>query len=444
MHKSRPWKAGPAIPACLITIILALAQTARADEQNPISILYYEPIQLAGMPSTAQQLPTGAEFAPLVFDAYGRRFELQPSESQTLSNSEFIQIRGRLAGLAGSWFSLLRNGEELSGIIADGEDTYLIEPHYRVAELLTETFADNAPPTNVIFRLADMLIPQGLLSCATQDDALPASIQIDGQSAVNKLGAELQAAPNDSTASNLLALHVGVIADRSFTDRHAEQTESEIAAIFNTVQGIMANEIGLEIKIDSVLALTPDVSNPFSDTVVATNLLDELGSWRNRHQSDLGHTHLLTVRNLINDEGDQLAGISYLGVPGRSGACISSTGASLSKEVRGLTALVVTHEIGHNLGAPHDGDPAGACASAPENEFIMSPRVSHRTAMEFSDCSIARFNSFITAASCLDETTQKLPANSGSGGGGGTLGWLSIAGLLTGMILRRRRNARIC
>jgi len=445
MHISLLWKAGVAPLALLITAILALAPTAGADDQNPLSILYYEPIRLVDTPPPdkgSSTLATDGKLAPLIFDAYGRRFELQPDEMRTLHAPDLIQLRGRLAGLADSWFSLLRDGDELSGIIADGIDTYLVEPHHRVADLLIEPSADNAP-ANVIFRLADTLVPQGLMACATQEETLTAGAAIDGQSAFTKLGAELQATTSNASASNYLPLLVGVIADESFVSRHAAETENEIAAIFNTVQGIISNEIGIELEIDDVISVTPDIVNPFSDTVVATDLLDELGGWRNANQAHLGHTHLLTAKSLINDSGKTLAGISYLGVPGRSGICNRRTGASLSRDIRGLAALIVTHEIGHNLGAPHDGDPDGACASTPDMEFIMSPRISRTTAVAFSDCSLTQIDKLIAEASCLYDATQTLPANSEAGGGGGALGWLSIMGLFAGMMLRRKRPTRI-
>ena len=62
-----------------------------------------------------------------------------------------------------------------------------------------------------------------------------------------------------------------------------------------------------------------------------------------------------------------------------------------------LTALIVTHEIGHNLGAPHDGDPNGACASASPNGYIMSASLSNLTPRQFSECSIEQIDQLIAA-----------------------------------------------
>jgi len=446
MQTSLLRKAGVAMPAILITFLLALLSTVRAAEQNNISILYYEPIRLTDTPSSGKNissLTAADETAALFFEAYGRRFELQPDKIRIIAGTKFIQLSGPLAGLPGSWFSLLRDGDELSGIINDGIDTYIVESRRRLTGLLVEAPAGDAPPS-VIFRLADTLVPQGLLACEVRDNGRPAGQSgtgsIDGQSAFAKLTAELQAATNNASATGNPFLLVGVVADDSFVSRHANETENDITVIFNTVQGIYANEVGIDIEVGSVFSITPGVVSPFSATLVAPDLLDELSAWRIANQANFGHTHLLTRKRLVDETGSSLAGISFLGQPGLSGVCNRSTGASLSRDIRGLTALIVAHEIGHNLGAPHDGDPAGACALAPAKGFIMSPSISRSTETKFTDCSITQMNKVIQAASCLTEAAQKLPANAGSGGGGGgALSWFAITGLLFSVLLRPRR-----
>lgn len=434
------------MPALLILSILILTLTAHAEEKSSISILYYEPVQLIETKLSSKKttvLATADNYEPFIFDAFGRHFELQPVESRPLHNPEITQLRGYLVGLPGSWFSLLQDGEEMSGIIADGIDTYLIEPHRRMTGLLVEIPAEHAPP-NLIFRLADILVPQGLMACPSQSDTMQSDGYIDGQSALTKLNAELQSVTSNATFSGNPRLQVGVVADTDFVNTHAAETENEITAIFNIVQGMYTNQVGIDIEVASIFSVTPDISNPFSATSIAQNLLKELSDWRIINQADLGHTHLITDRNLKSDTGEPLAGISFLGHPGRSGICNPATGASLSSDTPSLTALIVVHEIGHSLGAPHDGDPDGACASTPDMEFIMSPSISPATAMEFSSCSITQMDKVIAAASCLSTTDSTFPVDAGNGGsasssGGGGLGWISIAGLLLSLSHRKRR-----
>lgn len=425
MHQPPPRHTCVAVLAFLTIFILAF-QAAHADSDDPVSILYYESIRISETAAPAIGPAT------MHFDAYGRRFELQQDEAPIVTRTGATRMRGRVTGQPDSWFSLLRRDEELSGIISDDGVTYLVEPLRRVADLLIETPTEDTSG-NIIFRLADTLVPQGLLACPTDDAATPGDKRVNGQSALTKLGAELQTVPKTAvTAANALLL-IGVVADESFYDEYTDDTESEIETIFAEVESIYSNEIGIELRVDTIFSVTPDMPNPFTDTLIAPDLLDELGNWRFANQTNLGHTHMLTRQRLVNDSGDSLAGISYLGQPGRSGVCNAITGASLSRDIRGLRALIVTHELGHNLGAPHDGDPTGACSSAPSSGLIMSSSVSQTTATEFSDCSVEQIEAVIAAASCLSLAAQ-VPTSSSA------LGCLAIPGLFVSLILRRRRR----
>src|SRR6185369_9731041 len=91
------------------------------------------------------------------------------------------------------------------------------------------------------------------------------------------------------------------------------------------------------------------------------------------------------------------AGIAYVGT-----VCDAQRGVSLSERSYGTTisALLMAHELGHNLGAPHDGE--GACASV-GGGFIMAPSVSG--VANFSQCSIDVMRTALASASCVTPAT---------------------------------------
>ena len=63
-----------------------------------------------------------------------------------------------------------------------------------------------------------------------------------------------------------------------------------------------------------------------------------------------------------------------------------------------MDSLIAAHEIGHNFGAPHDGQANSACEAEPQT-FIMSPSINGSD--QFSACSITEMQDNIVAAACI-------------------------------------------
>ena len=94
------------------------------------------------------------------------------------------------------------------------------------------------------------------------------------------------------------------------------------------------------------------------------------------------HAMLLTGLDLYTtpdyDKGS--SGMAYLsGMCSRQASCTISEARSL-----GSTALIVAHELAHNLGVDHDGQ--GANIGCDSDDFIMGPKLSPG-ATEWSACS---------------------------------------------------------
>ena len=136
-----------------------------------------------------------------------------------------------------------------------------------------------------------------------------------------------------------------------------------------------------------------NTTDPFDGTLDSSMLLDQVSEYRLQTpaQNSLGLTHLYTGRNFTT---------STVGVAWRGTLCENYFGAGVSEGRVGLLtdSLIAAHEIGHNFGAEHDGDPAGSCPMETGN-FIMSPSVS--ASQQFSDCSISEMQAVAAVASCV-------------------------------------------
>jgi hypothetical protein len=162
-------------------------------------------------------------------------------------------------------------------------------------------------------------------------------------------------------------------------------------ARLNIVEGIFSEQVGLLVLATEVRIL-PAENDPFTSTQ-AVALLEQIGKYRvaNPEVRARGLAHLMTGKNLDGTT----AGIAYVG-----SACEAERGVSLSERSYGTTisAIVMAHELGHNFGAPHDGESGEACASV-AGGYIMSPTISGYA--NFSQCSINVISHGLDNASCV-------------------------------------------
>ena len=422
----------------------ALPATAAADLR--FSILYHESVELYEPTSAGGEPTPPGEFGGLRFDAFGRRFDVRLNLPARLNggqiSGDFELFEGRLAGMPDSWVRLMRRGDSLSGVINDGEETYFIEPRSTVSEALAATGSQNKS-TNVIYRLADTLIAPGMISCETRQHDEP----VDGQTAFAKLTAELSAIKPETAAAELPTANIGVITDLPFFDRFEAESKSEIESLFNMVDGFYRDQVGVGISIAELFIIESQAEDPFSTTGVGGELLDELGDWRRVNQAHLDLTHLVTDRRLISSDPFQfISGLSFVGVPGLGGVCFPQSGAGISAWSGNLTALIITHEIAHNFGAPHDGEPSDSparpnpCESTPSRRFIMGASLNSTNTDEFSACSIQQMQKVIDAATCLHTTTSAAQSMPEPSGGGSAIGWPALASLWIVLIAWRKRR----
>lgn len=296
---------------------------------------------------------------------------------------------GDVAGRPGSWAALTRIGTRWTGLWFDGANHHGIDDAGRLAAASTDA-ASQPPGRQMIFNLRDALLEDISFH---GDTLLPGKNEEQtAQSLADKLGGELGIAINSFAALPDRRLMVALLADRDLSRQDGSETEANLLAQLNIVDGIFAAQVGVRVGSGSVTRFG-NFSDPFTSTRDAETLLQEVRSYRagSALQKSAGLTHLVTGRNLSG----RTVGIAYQGA-----LCNSGYSASLSQGTMSVSfaALVMAHELGHVFGAPHDGEEGSACMASPES-FLMARQLNG--SQSFSSCSLDQMATRLVAASCL-------------------------------------------
>jgi len=371
-------------------IAAAVACCAPAAAQRP-EMAHHE--ALVDWQVTGRTANDGADAAAITagFSAFGTQFDLKLERNAHLrkgsrvTSREAVAFAGVLRDRPGSWARIVMTAERLpAGIIWDGGTLYGIE-----------VSGDGSQAE--IFRAADVIVPAGTMSCGMHDPAATTAAALFAELVTQ--GPEIARA-----AGAKLNLDLGLVADAQFSAQYADAATAMLVRA-NNVDGIFSEQIGVRLTVRQTDVFTDVDSDPFTGTSDAEALLGEVAVFRgnNELQNAQGLTHLFTGRNLSGST----VGIAYIGSvcgqrlasdpQGRSFA-VGLTQANFGPGAALLESLIAAHEIGHNFGAPHDGEP-GICAAAPSGH-IMSPSLS-AAAESFSQCSIEVITADLASATCV-------------------------------------------
>ncbi len=377
-----------AVRSLLLALSVCLPGVAVAADD--VGLLHFEPLRFyrAAARASDANVPT-SDITELRFNAFGRDFALDLVPNARLAAMRdtlslppgTAAYRGKLAGRPGSWARIVLSATGPSGLIFDGETLFGVESG-------SDTLVASAAGAPVMFRLDDVYIAPGTMSCA-------AGSVTNGAQAFEAMMAEFTPLAAQGAALNL---DIGAVADFEFSSIFGANTEAALLTRLNNVDGIFSEQVGVQVSVAAV-DIFDAADDPFQATD-ASDLLDELATYRGATpaQDALGLTHLFTGRNLDGST----AGIAYLGTVCAQRAPWSSRSfaVGLTEGLRGTTldSLVAAHEIGHNFGAPHDAESGSACESTSAT-FLMAPSINGSN--RFSACSIEQMQPEIASASCL-------------------------------------------
>jgi len=378
-----------ALKYLLAIVTFLLVPTLNAAE---VFVSHYEPLHSmtadAADNKSANLDQKAQRAAPTVlrFEALGKSFELNLEANDQLmasmpANAAFAGVdayRGHLANNPDSWVRIVMFEGMPRGLIWDGETMFAIEaPGDSAVEI-------SSP---VIYRLADLNIAPGTMTCGAT------SLAGNAGKIYENMKAGLGAVALEG-AGAVTEITMGVLTDSLFTNAMGGDTAAAVAvtARFNNIDGYFSEQVGVQLNVRRIDTFD-NASDPFDGTLDTRTLLDQLSEYRNQNpeQNSLGLTHLYTGRDFTG---------TTVGVAWRGALCDNYFSTGLSEGRVGLItdSLIAAHEIGHNFGAEHDGEPGTSCETEPQT-FIMAPAVSGLE--QFSDCSIGVMQAEAAAASCV-------------------------------------------
>ena len=380
----------PATWTCALGF-LVLSTAVEASSVRGVDVAHHESLSrldIAEVEAVSSGRPDASRTTHMTFDALGRTFDLRLQPNTALlvgearrSMADGVDVyRGRIAGNDGSWVRLVVADGVPRGVIWDGEELFAVEAPGDSLLSITEP---------VIFSMSNVTIAPGVMSCGVSD--APAN----GAQLLQQLAAELQVAAQQGPGASEEML-IGAVSDFEFTSQFMLLSDAETAMVtrLNTVDGIFSEQLAVQLTVD-VIDTFDDPDDPFSDTTVAGDLLDEVADFRigDAQQSQTGITHLFTSRDLDG----QTAGVAFV-----NAICSPNFGAGLTQGTFGplLDALIAAHEIGHNFNASHDGDPDGSCPAEPDDMFLMAPSVNPNNDM-FGPCSLDVMRARAATALCV-------------------------------------------
>jgi uncharacterized repeat protein (TIGR01451 family) len=365
----------------------ALACCASTISTADVTVSHFEALErleIPGQALAAQQKISADAPARVRFDAFGRTFDLQLEPNHQLLSAAArgalaggpIAYRGKIAGNDGSWSRIVIADDGLPrGLVWDGTEMYAVE---------VRDDGKGGAPTAVMYRLEDVYVPPGSVSCGAMHATAPNAGAMYGDIA-GELG-------SSKVSGATTEIRIGAVGDYEFFRSWGDGSSTEILTRLNNVDGIFSAQLGVRIVVEELTVFTSP-SDPFSDTDVPRDLLDEVTAYRyqSARQRAQGLTHLVTGRKLAGST----VGIAYTNT-----LCEASWGAGLTQSGSNVTfdSLVAAHEIGHNFGAPHDGESGSACSSE-TGTFLMATSINGSD--QFSGCSIQQMQPRVQEASCI-------------------------------------------
>ena len=284
---------------------------------------------------------------------------------------------GYLQANEGGTVGLTIDEHFILGLIHHGNQSYFIEPLNRIAP-------DAPNDLFVVYNIEDV-IQEPNVSCGVTDIA---KYRVMAEQSTQGLSSQMDPCSE---------LELALAADRSMFDNYGSVVSAEnyLIGIWNLVAPDYTGWFSQDIEFNIVTILVISGTDPWFAGNDASTLLGDFRSWGENGNFgvnfDLGQ--LWTDRNISNDGNSSVVGLAYVGV-----VCTGFK-YSLIEDFSGNSNTMrqtVSHEVGHNFDASHDGG----------NTNIMAPTINGSSS--WSTNSVSEISAHIDTRSCFEDCLQCL------------------------------------
>jgi len=184
---------------------------------------------------------------------------------------------------------------------------------------------------------------------------------------------------------------VGLVVDSQYNAYHNGNGLNEALSILNVADGLTREELGIALKVASVVVIDDPANDPMN--LGEVTMKDMMHNFKDyRHSSDeLGSEIGLATLFSGNKNIDAPLGLAFIGAACRTDGFDVNVVTPYK-----LATLLATHEIGHSLGAYHDDETS--CQNDPGH--IMWPFLSSVSGRTFSSCSSQAISKTIMDNNC--------------------------------------------
>ena len=289
---------------------------------------------------------------------------------------------GTVLGHADSWVRAVVREKSITGLVEIGGERHRLLPANLVG-----TLDYYQPKPDPVVGLDDTT---SLAEILRDSDALEPPPSLGGaREAVNPNEPALGAAHSD-----VRAIPLSIVIDSQYDRYHAGDGLAAALNDLNVADGIYRS-FGLALSLDEVLTFEATRDPMDIGPVTLETLLRRFREYR-LSQSTLFESSALTYLFSGNPKTDVTLGLAWIDTLCRTDGY--DVGVTTPSE---FGDVLLTHELGHSLGAQHDSDTA--CSA--NAEYLMWPNISSRTPTTLSPCSEASVRQS-HARSCLLDTVD--------------------------------------